>query len=1353
MRFKTKVAIACLSLLSCTLVLSTIAWFGEGSAISLGVGNNDAVFVSSGAEAGYWAGGSGTETNPYIISNPKQLYNLAWLQYLGKFNTSVVMDENDEPVIDPDTGEPKLTQNISQKYFKIVLPTGKTSLDMSGITLPPIGTETYPFYGHFDGNGVIIENLTVSNDNPRNDESDFGVSKPAHIQKLALQPNVVGFFGVIGSLPNAGVSYDPDVNEVTNFVLKDILVQSRTESTLIGLAAGYVNGGMSQVTVDGDSDIKINKIKTIDENNNEVYVEPTAISGLSQMISEYGLVGHSVTPGTDGSYKQEISKYYNSDDTNTGSGEDWGGHVDLNSVYDRLYVLEQRAGNYSNYAYEVNRSSLKNGDVTTVQTVDYQLVRFRRYSHKQVEENSDEENAQSYIGNFSFGTNNGSKYSGDTINDEGKIYLEGGHYVHHYYYNYVDDSGCYIRDESHYLSFTETGSTGNYSISLGDVTAANACVWHIPSNGSTGYIYANYYSPNTLTTRQVYLSRSTSTTNPQLQIANSQSSAQTWSVSKETIGGEDRLVIVGNNSFRLVYYNGWTLRQYGYGDITTTNPDPIDYYRVFSSNYYMSNSVSNNNNVGRTNQQTSEVQLHVDSNGYVYATPTNSTTKHYLTLYQNSTTSYYVRWKNTTTLSGKYVALFVANTTTNSITCTYNNSTYYIYYNSSSPYWRSRTSATNAVSLIPVGHNILSLEYTLDNTIPKPFAELSSSYNPNPKGYMEFYDDDTSYFPINAYKQTSDDGVNKQYEPTAKNTGYFVSGTTRPTYSYGSTVDGRAFVVSKYNKVNKIGNSLDDGVIKDTIVRTVNSSGELVNVSDVHSSTNPYFHRYDDEYEDDGETVKEQGSKSKLQDVLNGSAATNVCGLHFVNQTPDRAYMVGTNNYVNATNVRVGGNNYSNYQLPTYSVDFNLSEQGYINFFAGTYNGGTGSHHGVTSEVGNGYINAFFSLHKVERNSDKTISIIKEIKDIYSKEGSKTYFYSYKDYNNPPTGKEYSVVYDGFDPTETDEDSNPIYTKIFDTDWIGYYDDLELQTADNLGHLFYFEIPIDKGEYCLGNVYHNSTQKVEGAYLIYLDIGASGNEDTDTILGYTITTHVSSISFPTGVDFAIASVDSNSNGGETVCIYIPSGTSGTINFVVAHNVADVGETIDITDSLSKSSVYSYISDDEGDTFELDLSSEDPPGDFVTPTNALSITRYSYICVISSNDNSKTYVTVMDTFVYNTDKNIYVIDKSQSAYLINGTSVSLAELHEAIPSLNDLTIDRIRALSLAVTLTKDPSINFVETFDASLPLLPWDVPTYYDITVDIPQGYKIIVTLNGSYTVVINGGNSITTSSTYTEPAP
>ena len=202
------------------------------------------------------------------------------------------------------------------------------------------------------------------------------------------------------------------------------------------------------------------------------------------------------------------------------------------------------------------------------------------------------------------------------------------------------------------------------------------------------------------------------------------------------------------------------------------------------------------------------------------------------------------------------------------------------------------------------------------------------------------------------------------------------------------------------------------------------------------------------------------------------AGASNVYGLHFMNAeiseehivTADKAYIFGTE--------------YTDYEFPEDSVDFHVIERGSISFFAGEY---------FTNN------NAFFSLHQVYRYKADDAEVlagtkkvndvkhIKQISEIYkhaTSGDSVNYVYKFSDntYSNP------DGTYTGAN-TLADGYSN---TPVFKTTWITAPSGLNKNSA----RIFFFKIPCNAGEYCLGSVSGKT-----GAYLIYLDIAANGGEE------------------------------------------------------------------------------------------------------------------------------------------------------------------------------------------------------------------------------------------------------------------
>lgn len=179
----------------------TLSWFVRAIYRQL----TDAFAASS--IVSYFAGGTGTETDPYQITMPKHLYNLAWLQNSGVFDaTTHFVLKNDINMAGSISGQ-----------------------DTTGGAIPPIGTNENPFIGHFDGNGCVISNLWVSTDINDWKERPEGVT--------GYSSTHVGLFGAI--------SGDAIVE---NFNLDRVEIKSHIDAT-IGIICGYADANISGVGV------------------------------------------------------------------------------------------------------------------------------------------------------------------------------------------------------------------------------------------------------------------------------------------------------------------------------------------------------------------------------------------------------------------------------------------------------------------------------------------------------------------------------------------------------------------------------------------------------------------------------------------------------------------------------------------------------------------------------------------------------------------------------------------------------------------------------------------------------------------------------------------------------------------------------------------------------------------------------------------------------------------------------------------------------------------------------------------------------------------------------------------------
>lgn len=275
------------------------------------------------SEAKYDSDGNIVQSNtgPYEIKYPVQLYYLAWLQELGYFN----IDTDGDGI-------------VNTTYFYL-----SSDIDMKDYILPPIGTKSNPFVGNFDGQGHVISNLKIENDN--NSLTDSPRNELINVE-------IIGFFGVVGTTSEDGkvvntdakgnatyYNYDSSVNVIKDFFLENVNVSTVTSQSLIGIAAGFVNGSLSGVGII-DSSIESSGATNLTFTNN---------------VSDYSLVGYCTDEFKD---DLKVTRIKISQPTTTNStyvvddaGGGWGGSVDMKSMFTRLQSIIKSLSR-STYTYE-----------------------------------------------------------------------------------------------------------------------------------------------------------------------------------------------------------------------------------------------------------------------------------------------------------------------------------------------------------------------------------------------------------------------------------------------------------------------------------------------------------------------------------------------------------------------------------------------------------------------------------------------------------------------------------------------------------------------------------------------------------------------------------------------------------------------------------------------------------------------------------------------------------------------------------------------------------------------------------------------------------------------------------------
>ena len=1076
---KKLLSMICLSLLTATSVAAVITSTVAWFDTRTSLDLSDVIGSSQGA---YFGGGDGSDGDPYVINNKNHVYNLAWLQYLGYFDGST---------------EPTTTIRAKQPYFIV-----KADIDMEGMVLPPIGTTRYPFLGHFDGNKKVISNLTTSNN-----LSTFG-RKPTRVNSLS-DVAIVGFFGVVGDYSGAQTtsSTTPDIKDIG---LEDITVETTTGSHLVGLGAGYVNGQVSGVAI-GNAEFDIPS-------------GTTAITSITSNLSDYSLVGYCTDD-----YKTTTDVVGVTASTPTiangnasNSGNVFGASIPMSDIFDNLY--KHSHGNTYSFSpttyvsaetryYDAN-GDLKDGSPVTTGTSPYTVTNSNTTYNYLTSTDTDSNGTE--IASYDIAV--ASEYYMYLYGAEEKTISNGLSVTSVYDHNGFDSQGGFvIQCNDNFLAYNSTASIKNSKTR--DTTDV---AWH---NDNSNHLYVirdnvKYYLTAT---------RSGNGNNATYSLSLSTTASSAWAYN--TTYNTYTTTVSGTTVYLVCNGGTWGL----------STSVPTYYYLRNGSNYL---SASGTTIVNQTSEATA-TKWSIDSSG-----------RYYITI---DSTDYYLSYVNG--------SIGLSTSTSTALTMSSNNylryrySNYYTYYayltggvwTLSTRYQTSITATTLRTAEI----------YTADTSGTYTTSEITTE---DAKFRMA-----ATYFPLKFNDDHTDIADN--------NTGYIVSGGKAAAagdvrvskytnshsygldYSYNWTGNGHASYEAYYDRL-------------EILTRCAASNGDYRRISDAYNGSNTNVSTRISGYTKS--TVKDLGLKKytlarKYFHDWMMDAGTDLYGLHFMNAQISSSetielekakamgvtyrdglafHQVPTLDAEGKEQKDTQGNVITHeeqmagvagkYELPADCIDFGLSENGTINFFAGSYF--------------NNVNDAFFSLHQIVRNPNTLeITEINEIRQVYENTAYDAIL------NNTVPRYVYYLK---------SESGAYFYTAgtkgnlLFDLSWIT--DDANI-ISNNLNECcFYFEIPVMAGEYALGSV-----KDLDGAYLMYLDIGASDENNDIVIVTESVLKRTDRYEFPIGIDFAVLLVSSTPTyvvtaGGESATVKLSASTTGPITYTPATNQLTCGPPSGVT---------------------------------------------------------------------------------------------------------------------------------------------------------------------------------------------
>ena len=1076
-----------------SIMLPTISWFNSDTSSPINVDGN--------IHGSYFESGDGTAARPFEIARPIQLYYLSWLQEMGYFN---------EAVLDENTGEYILKQ---QYHFYL-----SKDIDMAdneeNYVIPPIGTIKYPFVGSFDGKGHKITDLTISNDyseytkDPRhptgsNTHSDsyeilglFGVLGTTESSNIVTS-SIINQDGTIQQLQDNGndvlVEFSEAGNYVQNVYLSNVTIVASTDSqhALAGAVAGYSNATVAHVGIFGATlrfASGLGTVSTIGTTN----------------LSDYAAFGFVTADHKRTVDKIEETIYTPKATASTyvsnSSGSDWGGSVNFQSLRARFNCTKRMKIN-------------NNASITRDVVAPYPI-------------------RQTFVDNVLQGeiydTKSGSVLNNSPINNRPSYYYSDK--------NAYGKSGA-TNTLGSYYAFWSDDSTGN-RIYLGgnsDVGASSVkSVTRITTGDTQEECY--YIRDNNVAGNNNYIGITDggmygtyAKNNARTAVFHYDSTEQCLYTRKIDSEGIDTLYFlnVQNNKYYIETTSNttWT-KNTGSGTFTGT---PRWKFRIYSGSNYLQYGGP-------------------DANGVLLAASTTATT--------GDDTIWNISNHGTSNLKSAIYTTLDGNTyylnydgNNNSTSATGGGTTIHFYRGQYNAWTRNSESGTSNVSFLNDNRYIrYNNGWVLDGssrtvnlqrdttTITGDFettSETSYTYSVTQEKSGQ-----AGYIPLSAVG----DGNKNNYKTS--------SGTTDIRNLYTAEINTGYLVGGFYDNFNGGRKALAGQFFGDVRVSLYNR--DFVNQSWANSAYKTIWTIDDSCYNGTGENAAQTTPKTftttsataqsfvKLSDSLTQldrilkTDSSYVAGIHFMQSAIRR------DRTIRADAVMINGEYKTDYEMPEDSIDFNLKENGYINFFAGNYHTDN---------------NSFFALHKIERDPNTNdITSIRKIKFVfkdandplgdviylYDDEGSGYEWSDGETLTNRPISKnDFTSLLNGKD-----------YEFAFDTKWIGKNETLVphkgssvtagSSTDINYKRLYYFEIPVNVGEYALGSCSDGC-----GAYLVYLDISAASQVIERKTLNEMFSIETLSGDIPYGTQIvgnipaAITVTDPNTNEEDKTAIVRP----------------------------------------------------------------------------------------------------------------------------------------------------------------------------------------------------------------------
>ena len=170
------------------VVSSSVAWFVASNMLSTDT-------MNASITTNYFHCGIGTQADPFVITRPKHWYNFAKLMettsidfYAEEYYFQIGYDLDDDGDLEVYNYNNDGTLNTGTLY--------SATLNCYSIgAIPPIGTNTHPFHGHLNGNGLTISNLYIDGTG-RSDIGIFGyIDNVGTLSNIYFESPTISLYG------------------------------------------------------------------------------------------------------------------------------------------------------------------------------------------------------------------------------------------------------------------------------------------------------------------------------------------------------------------------------------------------------------------------------------------------------------------------------------------------------------------------------------------------------------------------------------------------------------------------------------------------------------------------------------------------------------------------------------------------------------------------------------------------------------------------------------------------------------------------------------------------------------------------------------------------------------------------------------------------------------------------------------------------------------------------------------------------------------------------------------------------------------------------------------------------------